>query len=353
MKENDMLEQMFSAVAQLLGQREEALLQKVEALEKRVEELEQKLQEAAQAGVPAAAVVAGIGENVGEDVVEEIDEDVDEEIAGVDVQDDVLVEVTDEEVLEAEDYDGDKQSLEAEDDILEVGGEFEVDGEEEEILVAEEVPGDDEVLDVEEDVFDEEEADDEDVLEAEDVGGNEDVLEVEEIEGDEIEGDEIEVDDDMDGEPEMEIELEFFDDDGDGWAEEYNEGDVEDAVAVEVGTDVVREVAETDDEEGPVLVVDKARPDWYDWEVDIPGAYIEDIWDGIGLNDRLLFLKELFRGDEIDFSETLDALNEMSTLVEAVEYIRGRYSFWDEESDEVYRFYMTVRRRFNKQRHDI
>ena len=104
---------------------------------------------------------------------------------------------------------------------------------------------------------------------------------------------------------------------------------------------------------GPVLVVDKARPDWYDWEVDIPGSYIEDIWDGIGLNDRLLFLKELFRGDEIDFSETLDALNEMATLVEAVEYIRGRYSFWDEESDEVYRFYMTVRRRFNKQRQEI
>jgi hypothetical protein len=63
-----------------------------------------------------------------------------------------------------------------------------------------------------------------------------------------------------------------------------------------------------------------------------------------------LFLKELFGGDEIDFSDTLDALNEMTQLVEATEYIRGRYPHWDEESDEVYRFYMTVRRRFNKQR---
>ncbi len=290
MKGNDMLEQMFSAVAQLLGQREEAMLERIEALEKKVEELEQKLQEAEQAGAPVAAAVAGIVEgDAGEDAVESDvaleDDDIEEEvIAGGDIDEPLA--------------DGDIQ---------------------------------DEVLEVEE------------------IEGGEDVLEVD--------GDEV--DDEPVAEPEMEIELEFFDEDEDivieeveveesddvavveenvgdeedGWAEEYNEGDVED--------------------EGPVLVVDKARPDWYDWEVDIPGSYIEDIWDGIGLNDRLLFLKELFNGDEIDFSETLDVLNEMTTLAEAVEYIRGRYPFWDEESDEVYRFYMTVRRRFNKQRQEI
>ena len=169
-------------------------------------------------------------------------------------------------------------------------------------------------------------------------------------------------------EPEMEIELEFFDDEEEADVEdiEVQEIEVEDAAEEDVddrdgfeaaaedeeagGYDDV-ECEEPDDaEEETVLVMDKARPDWYDWEVDIPGPYIEDIWDGIGLNDRLLFLKELFGGDEIDFSDTLDALNEMTQLVEATEYIRGRYPHWDEESDEVYRFYMTVRRRFNKQR---
>ena len=243
MKENDMLEQMFSAVAQLLGQREEALLERVAALEKRVEELEQKLQEAVQAGVPVAAAVV---EEV-ESVVEEVFEDAAEE-------EEDAVEVEDDEVIEDDAIDG--------------------------AVIVEDIA----------------------------------------------------VEEELSSEPEMEIELEFYD-------EEEGEVAVEDV--------------ESGDEEGSVLVVDKARPDWYDWEVDIPGSYIEDIWDGIGLNDRLLFLKELFRGDEIDFSETLDALNEMSTLVEAVEYIRGRYSFWDEESDEVYRFYMTVRRRFNKQKQEI
>ena len=168
-------------------------------------------------------------------------------------------------------------------------------------------------------------------------------------------------------EPEMEIELEFFDDEEEEDVEdvEVQEIEVEDAAEEDVddrdgfeaaaedeeagGYDEV-ECEEPDDEEETMLVMDKARPDWYDWEVDIPGPYIEDIWDGIGLNDRLLFLKELFGGDEIDFSDALDALNEMTQLVEATEYIRGRYPHWDEESDEVYRFYMTVRRRFNKQR---
>lgn len=291
MKENDMLEQMFSAVAQLLGQREEAMLERIAALEKKVEELEQKLEEAAQAGVPVVASVAEIGEDVSvEDAVES-----DEVLADEDFAEEELVEDDFEDVVVAENI--------AEDDIEEV------------IDVDEEIP------------------------------------QVEELDGEEV------VDDEPASEHEMEIELEFLDDeeynevedaeveemdvsddDQEGWADEYSEGDEE-----------VGEIAGKYEEE-PVLVVDKARPDWYDWEVDIPGAYIEDIWDGIGLNDRLLFLQVLFRGDEIDFSETLDALNEMTTLAEAVEYLRGRYSFWDEEGDEVYRFYMTVRRRFNKQR---
>lgn len=101
-----------------------------------------------------------------------------------------------------------------------------------------------------------------------------------------------------------------------------------------------------------VLVMEKAKPDWYDWEVDIPGPYLDDIWNGIGLNDRILFLNELFGGDEEDFSKTVQALNGMDNLVEAAGYIRARFPQWNEEGDEVYRFYMTVRRRFVKQRQE-
>ncbi|MBQ2132450.1 MAG: hypothetical protein II202_00005, partial [Bacteroidales bacterium] len=131
-------------------------------------------------------------------------------------------------------------------------------------------------------------------------------------------------------EPEMEIELEFFDDEEEEADVEVQEIEVEDAADEDVDDRDGFEAAAEDEEAGgyeeveceepdyaeeeTVLVMDKARPDWYDWEVDIPGPYIEDIWDGIGLNDRLLFLKELFGGDEIDFSDALDALNEMTQL---------------------------------------
>lgn len=213
-------------------------------------------------------------------------------------------------------------------------------------------------------------------------------------------------------EPEVEIEIDFGEEDDD-WADEYEEGDVAEEVAAEVieemdgtvqGCEGPEEVAEdgavglaedgieedevaeqahgevgefdelveiedeeyfleedTEDTVGNivyehqqerVLVVDKARPEWYDWEVDIPGAFIDDIWDGIGLNDRMLFLRELFDGNEEGFRETVAALNNMERLAQVTEFIRERYPQWDEESDEVYRFYMTVRRRFNKQKQE-
>ena len=161
---------------------------------------------------------------------------------------------------------------------------------------------------------------------------------------------------------EEEIEIEFeFEDPGEDSVEDMV---VEEAVAEEVveeelpdeedmeGIEVmeVMEVDEEVDMEERISVMDKAKPDWFDWEVDIPGPYIEDIWDGIGLNDRMLFLNDLFGGDEDDFNEAVSCLNEVESLVGAMEYIRDKYPHWNEESDEVYRFYMTVRRRFNKQK---
>ena len=110
------------------------------------------------------------------------------------------------------------------------------------------------------------------------------------------------------------------------------------------------EFEDKEDDDDSVLVLDKVRPDWYDWEVDIPGHYIDDIREGIGLNDKILFMRELFGGSVEVFNEAIDDLNGMHNLVETVEYLRDRFPHWDEESDEVYRFYMIVRRRFNKQK---
>lgn len=95
-------------------------------------------------------------------------------------------------------------------------------------------------------------------------------------------------------------------------------------------------------------ILEAARPDWYDWEVDYPASYIEDIAGGIGFNDKILFLKELFRNDEELFSTVIRTLNEMGSFREAVSYIRENFPEWNEERDEVYRFYMNVRRKLRK-----
>ena len=98
----------------------------------------------------------------------------------------------------------------------------------------------------------------------------------------------------------------------------------------------------------PKTVLDAVRPDWYDWEVDYPAPYIDDVLKGIALNDKLLFVRELFGEDEELFKNTLEKINTMENFKEVVAYMREHYPQWNEQSDEVYRFYMAVRRRYNR-----
>ena len=115
-------------------------------------------------------------------------------------------------------------------------------------------------------------------------------------------------------------------------------------------------IGETLERENEVKIVNEAaKPDWYDWEVDYPAEYVADVYKAISFNDRFEFIKELFNlsGDlseaEYLFKDTLDDINEMENFKQVVEYIRHRFPQWDEQSDEVYRFYMAIRRKFNKQ----
>ena len=110
---------------------------------------------------------------------------------------------------------------------------------------------------------------------------------------------------------------------------------------------------ESEQEEVQESEQESGRADWYDWEVDYPAAHIDNIYDGIGINDRYEFIRELFNHNEnlhdaeLLFRRTIDDLNRLGSFKEAVAYIRARFPQWDEDSDEVYRFYMIVRRKFN------
>lgn len=101
------------------------------------------------------------------------------------------------------------------------------------------------------------------------------------------------------------------------------------------------------DEEMETTILDSARSLRHSWRTDLPGSHVDDIKVAITLNDKLYYIKELFNGDEEQYRLSIDRLNEMRNLNEAVDYIRGAFPEWDEDSPGVYRFLMILRRRFD------
>ena len=83
------------------------------------------------------------------------------------------------------------------------------------------------------------------------------------------------------------------------------------------------------------------------WRNDMPGAAVRDIRSAISLNDRVLFINRLFDEDPVSFQEALTAINQMSSLDEAVEYLAGSHPSWDFDSELVYRFMMAIRRKIS------
>lgn len=77
---------------------------------------------------------------------------------------------------------------------------------------------------------------------------------------------------------------------------------------------------------------------------------IKDLRKGVDLNDRYVFIQELFRGDEAMFDRSLKTINDFSIFPEAEYWIRRELKLklgWDEKSDAVKRFDHLVRRRFS------
>lgn len=101
------------------------------------------------------------------------------------------------------------------------------------------------------------------------------------------------------------------------------------------------------DEDIETNILDTARHSRHSWRTDLPGSRVDDIKVAITLNDKLYYIKELFNGDEEQYRLSIDRLNEMRNLNEAVDYIRGAFPEWDEDSPGVYRFLMILRRRFD------
>ena len=76
------------------------------------------------------------------------------------------------------------------------------------------------------------------------------------------------------------------------------------------------------------------------------GAAVEDIRQAISLGDRFLFQRELFAGNGELMQKTLDELNVLGSLEEAMDYVAD-YFEWDSDSTAVQLFENVLKRRFS------
>jgi hypothetical protein len=76
---------------------------------------------------------------------------------------------------------------------------------------------------------------------------------------------------------------------------------------------------------------------------------VTDIKSAINLNDKMLFVKDLFNGYSLAYSEAVDLLNRCKNFDEADRFLRSNYvtkNNWASKPDTVDKFYMILHRRF-------
>ena len=76
---------------------------------------------------------------------------------------------------------------------------------------------------------------------------------------------------------------------------------------------------------------------------------IRDLRKAIGINDRYLFISDLFRGDEPMYERSIKTINSFSIFPEAEYWMNRELKVklgWDENRDTVVHFYQLVKRRF-------
>jgi hypothetical protein len=71
---------------------------------------------------------------------------------------------------------------------------------------------------------------------------------------------------------------------------------------------------------------------------------INNIWDGIGINDRILFIRELFGNNSSKFETAITTLNQLNTIQEAVSYLKLNFIWRKTEASQ--KFLALVKRRF-------
>ena len=80
-------------------------------------------------------------------------------------------------------------------------------------------------------------------------------------------------------------------------------------------------------------------------------APIADLKQAINLNEKLLFIKDLFKGYNLAYSEAIDIVNKMNSFEAANNFLQSNYSLkydWASKQATVDQFYELLNRRFSR-----
>ncbi len=76
---------------------------------------------------------------------------------------------------------------------------------------------------------------------------------------------------------------------------------------------------------------------------------ISDLKHAISLNDKLLYIKDLFNGYSLSYSEAIEILNRLSSFEDAERFLTKNYvvkNNWESKQDTVAKFYAVLKRRY-------
>ncbi len=79
-------------------------------------------------------------------------------------------------------------------------------------------------------------------------------------------------------------------------------------------------------------------------------APVKDLKKAIGINDRFVFINELFRGDEVMYERSIKTINSYRIMAEAEYWIERELKVklgWDDTRETTRHFYQLVKRRFS------
>ena len=76
---------------------------------------------------------------------------------------------------------------------------------------------------------------------------------------------------------------------------------------------------------------------------------IDDLKQAITLNDKLLYIKDLFNGYSLAYSEAVEILNRFSSFDEADTFLKKNYvvkNTWESKPETTGKFYNLLKRRY-------